>query len=647
MQRSPQWVAEIKGLPSLEKKGKGQRGWLPVFQDFIGELRIQSKEVVADDERGTKLKLWGSQRIFLEQICAGMDDGIRNFSCLKSRQLGCTTISLAIDLFWCAVHPRMLGVIVADNDKNSEFFRKTIQNYYNSLPEEFVGADFIKIKDNADYMEFSNGSRLDFLVAGTRKKTWGEGRGYTLAHCTEVAKYGTSEGISSFQETLAEAHPDRLFIWESTAFGFNHWKEMYESANSDRYTKKAFFIGWWSKEINSISKRDPRFQLYGYAPDAEERAKIDLVRERHGIVITPEQLAWRRERDADTSKSKADNDQNQPWVAEEAFVQSGFSFFQTRLLNKLYEYVTNTDNGVLYRAYRFELGAIFHNSRMYPITAEEIDENGPDYIELRMWEEPVEGATYVIGCDPAYGRTDNKDRHSISVWRCFADKLVQVAEYADNRCETHQAAWVLAFLAGIFKDCIVNIELTGPGRAVFKEFNDKKMEYRSESLMKVTSERADWDDFLGQARHYLYHRPDSIGAGYAYHTEMSWNIKGRVLNELRDSFTTGTLMIKSAPLIGEMMTVQQDGSEICAPGNQKDDRVFALLYAHMAYKDHIQAAMIVNGQTYAEVMDSEEAKVTGAGSMVKFIVQNFWRTRAEQLENPPDPEPTFIEQRGL
>lgn len=636
----------IIGLPDLTKKGRGERGWLPVFQAFIDELRIQSKEVSSDDERGTKLKLWGSQKMFLENVCEGMDRGVRQFYNLKSRQLGVTTISLAIDLFWLAVHPRMLGVLVADNEGNRDFFRKTLQNYYDSLPEEFTGDDFRKVKDNSGYMEFSNGSRLDFLVAGTRKKTWGEGRGYTLYHLTEVAKYGTPEGIASFMEATAETHPDRLGIMESTAFGYNHWKDMFEAAEDDVYTKKAFFIGWWSKEINSISKKDPRFQMYGHPPNAEEREKIELIRQRHGIVISQEQLAWRRERDADGSKSKADNDQSQPWIAEDAWVQSGHSFFQTRLLSILYNFLTDPENHVEFKAYKFELGHQFHASRMYPITAEEVQTRGFDIIELRIWHEPVEGATYVIGMDPAYGRTDHGDRSSVSVWRCYADKMVQVAEYADNKVETHQAAWVLAFLAGVYKDCIVNIELTGPGRAVFKEFDDKRQQYRSEPFDKIRGER-DWDDFLGQAKSYLYHRPDSLGGGYAYHTEMTWSIKGRVLNQFRDSFTTGILQIKSAPLTAEMMTVVQDGSEIAAPGTQKDDRVFAALYAHMAYKDWVQARMIQNGQTYAAVSESEEITVTPAGGMVKHIVMNFWKTRSELLENPPLPAPSFMEERGL
>ena len=637
-------MTKIIGLPDLSNVGK--RGWLPVFMGFLKELRIQSKEVQATDDRGTKLDLWGSQKMFIKNVCDGMDRGIRDFYNLKSRQLGITTVSLAIDLFWCAVHPRMLGVIVSDTETNRDFFRLTIQNYYNSLPSAFTGGDFVKVKDNEGHMIFSNGSRLDFLVAGTRKKAWGEGRGYTLVHATEVAKWGTAEGIASFRETFAQGNENRLFIWESTAFGPNHWKEMYEEAKRDTYTKKAFFIGWWSKELNSISQKDPRFGLYGGLPDAEERQKIAIVKERYGVSISQEQLAWRRARDADTSTSKADLDQNQPWLEEEAFVQSGHSFFQTRLCAKLLDYICDPQNGIHYKAYRFELGNQFTNSRMYPITQEELELKGSEIIELRVWEEPVEGATYVIGCDPAYGRNDWKDRNAISVWRCFADKLVQAAEFADERVETHQAAWVLAFLAGVYKNCIINIELTGPGRAVFVELNSKRDEFRSELYRKQVEDRG-WDDFLATARHYLYKRPDSMGSGYAYSTEATWSLKGRICNQFRDAFTTGVLMIKSGPLVEEMMNVVQAGGAIEAPGTLKDDRVFGAIYALMAYKDWVQASMISNGQTYQAVMESETVGASPVASLTRHIVRNFWKTRSEALENPPEPAPDFFESHGL
>ena len=636
----------VRGAPDIKdlSKAKGESKWMPIFLDFIDKLRIQSKEIDAYDDKGAKLDLWGSQRIFLEQISEGMDRGVRTFFNLKSRQLGITTVSLTIDLFWLATHPGMQGVLVADCDKNRDLFRATLKMYHESLPLAFRGKRFKMIGDNSKFMSFSNGSRLTFLVAGKSKKAWGEGQGYTFAHVTEVASYGTSEGLNSFKESLAEVHPDRLFIYESTAHGKNHWYDMYQSGLEDRFTKKSFFIGWWSKEINSIPKSDPRFEIYGLAPpNGAEREKMDIVKREYGVTITMEQLAWYRAREADTSLSKADLDQNQPWIASEAFVTSGFSFFQTRKLSKLMDFIYDPSNGVQFQAYRFILGNEFHNSKMEQIL-EECD--GSD-IEMRVWEQPVEGAKYVIGCDPAYGRNDWKDRHSIQVFRCYADMMVQVAEYADNRVETYQAAWVLAYLAGCYQDSIINIELTGgPGRAIFKELDDKRREYRGDSRREIVMER-NWESFLGSARYFLYHRPDSMGAGYAYHTEMTGRLKFQVLNQVRDAFMQDQLLIRSAPLVDEMMNVVQDGSTIEAPNSLKDDRVFALVMAVMAWKDWRQTELTSMGMTYQEsqMINNEQGKPTQ--TMVRHIVHNFWKRQTDLLaEEQPDPI-TFMNERGF
>lgn len=637
----------IQGAPELNDLSKGKKGeskWLPVFLSFISNLRIQSKEVIADDDRGSKLDLWGSQRIFLEQLSEGMDRDVRTFYNLKSRQLGITTVSLAIDLFWLATHPGIMGALVADNDKNSAFFRETIKRYHASLPSSFVGKRFLIEKDNAGFMLFSNGSRLDFLVAGQNKKAWGEGRGYTFAHVTEVAKYGSAEGLSSFRETLADTHPDRLFIYESTAFGKNHWFDIYSEGKRDNLTKKSFFIGWWSKEINSIAKTDPRYEVYGTAPINEnEREKIDRVKADYGISITREQLAWYRAREADTASTKDDLDQNQPWHESEAFVTSGYSFFQTRKLAKLLDYIYDPANGIEFMPYRFYLGNDLHSSKMEHM--DEVRESSD--IELRVWEQPVDDGKYVIGCDPAYGRNDYKDRHAVSVWRCYADKLIQVAEYADNNVETWQAAWVLAYLAGCYRDCIINIELTGgPGRAVFKELDDKRNEYRSNPMANVTKER-DWDNFLGSARYFLYHRPDSMGSGFAYHTDMNGSTKFQVCNQARDAFSMGMLGIRSAPLVEEMLNVRQDGSKIEAPNSLKDDRVFAMILAIMAWKAWVQPSMIQQGVTYEDSVLSQQEKGAPTKTMVRHIVHNFWKTQTQLLNEEQPYVPTYMEERGL
>ena len=168
-----------------------QREWLALFGEFIAELRINSKEVLAEDERGVELKLWGSQKRFLEQLCVGLHKGVRSFYCLKARQEGISTISLAIDLFWLAMHPGLQGVLVVDDEENRDKFRLIIKRYLQSFPAGFFGQSFkvVKGKDNKSFTHFTNGSTADYLVAGKRKKaTLGESRAYNCAVVTEVAK---------------------------------------------------------------------------------------------------------------------------------------------------------------------------------------------------------------------------------------------------------------------------------------------------------------------------------------------------------------------------------------------------------------------------------------------------------------------------
>lgn len=629
------------------RPGKASK-WLPLFMRFIENLRIDSKEVQASlDGRGVPLEIWGSQEIFLEEICYGLDRGIRTFYCLKARQLGISTISLAIDIFWLAIHPGTQGCLVVDTEGNRDKFRLIIHRYIESFPKDYFGSAFqiVKGKDNRSFTHFTNGSNLDYLVAGTRKKaTWGEGRAYNFAHVTEVSKYGDPAGLASFRETLAEEHPNRLYIYESTANGFNHWRDMWIDAGQDEHTKHRFFIGWWSKPINRIPSTDPRYAQYGrLPPDAEERDLIAVCKERYDIAITKEQLAWYRWRSSSVSSSEQDILQNLPWTEEQAFILSGFSFFQTRLIQRDIEVLTDPEQPVEYRGYRYFVGNDFHAVKCEPV-------DSVDDVELRVWDEPIVGARYVIGCDPAFGRNEHKDRHAISVWRCYADRLTLVAEYASSDCETRQAAWVLAHLAGAYRNCIVNLELTGgPGQAVMTEFNSLRDRLRADMFRDRVSELG-WEDFLANASWYLYHRPDSMGAGYVYNFSTNMNSKFMLMNTYRDCFSTRALVIRSVPLLSEMQQVIQDGVHIGAPESSgetcKDDRVFAAALATKAWVDWVRPGMIANNETYTTVTRSESGEVSPVTATVDRIVSSFFKT-AEERATAEDEAPKWIRDRGL
>lgn len=613
-----------------------KQDWLPLFEEFIKHLRINSKEVPAIDSRGAPLNLWRSQKIALKTIVKGMDQGAHTFMFGKARQLGISTIFEALDIFWLAIHPGMMGAYVCDREENRSTIREKITRFMGSFPPNFFGKSFQVEKDNKDFMLFSNNSRLDFIVAGTKaKENWGEGRGYAMGHLTEVSKFGSSLGLSNFRETLSETNPDRLFIYESTSNGMNHWKELWEEFGRDTHGKRRTFLGWWSKDLNVIKKNDPRYRMYGVAaPDPLEKELIDIVEKEYGHKITSEQLAWYRYKHSDTSVTDASMHQNLPWTAEQSFVATGYSFFQMPLLQQELERCRH----IPYRGYKYLIGNDF-----WSVVCEQIvDQNRKEEIVLRVWEDPDPDGTYSVSCDPAYGRDEHKDRHGIQVMRCFGDKIVQVAEYADNAIDTRQAAWVLAHLAGAYRNCVVNVEINGPGGIIITELENLKERMKVDPRFdKATQENANWDDFLENARWYLYRKPDHWGPGVVKCWETTSKTKAQVMHQLRDKFVTDQIVIRSKPLVEEMMDVIMNGDSIEAPSPAHDDRVFSLALAVRTWIDSFMMSLLTQGDTYERYVAVQNGEpVDKSTKMINNIVRDFFIRAEERAQVPIIPAHT-------
>ena len=624
--------------------------WIKLFHEFIKPLRIYSKEVSSAEEGGIPLELWDSQLRFLNELAIGLEDGIRFFIECKSRQLGSTTICDVIDVFWPAMFPGTRGALIYDTEQNRDENREIIEGYIGSFPQGYFGNDFGIVKSNRNFTSFTNGSRHTYLVAGTKKKgvSWAEGKGFSYMHATEVSKYGDPDAFSSFIDSLAQKNPNRLFIIESTANGFNHFRSLYYDARDrETLTRRAFFVGWWASNMNRIERNDKRFAQYGLFPlTPDEREKCKIVRERYDHVITPEQLAWIRWREGDPTQDEHMLHQNNPWFDDEAFVQSGYSFFQTRIIGKDLKEVIDGGSEYDYRAYRYELGNDFFAMKLEPVT--EKDER--HRIELKIWQEPVDGAQYVIGCDPAYGRNDHKDRHNISVWRCFSDKMLQVAEYATNNVEVKHCAWVLAHLAGAYSDCIVNVEIGGPGRMIMMEWDHIRAMLKAEMFAKMVAQRQ-WDEALDNARWYLYHRPDAMGAGYAANFEANWRTTAELMHQFRGAYVTRELVIRSRFLLEEMANVIQDQSHIGAPESTsedcKDDRVFGAALAVRAWINWRRPSLIAEGATMQKVLDEESGTMPPATRNLNDLVYRFLKRKDDEANAEPERGPAYLTDRGL
>ena len=88
------------------------------FYKFCAQLKIETKE------QGLRNldNLLGTQTYVMEEIANGLKDNIHFFVILKGRQLGITTISLALDLYWHYLNNGLNGTLVTDTEENRDMF---------------------------------------------------------------------------------------------------------------------------------------------------------------------------------------------------------------------------------------------------------------------------------------------------------------------------------------------------------------------------------------------------------------------------------------------------------------------------------------------------------------------------------------------
>ena len=515
---------------------------LKQFYHFCSQLKIETKE------QGLKRMdtLLGTQTYVMDEMAKGLDEDVHFFVILKGRQLGITTISLALDLYWHFVHAGLQGTLTTDTEENRDMFRSTLGMYMEGLPKEFR---IPLVAHNRNQLSLKNRSRLFYQVAGLRAKgSLGRGKAITYLHGTETSSWGDEEGLASLLASLAETNPDRLYIFESTARGFNMFHDMYVTAKRAR-TQRAIFCGWWRNQFYSVSADDPIYK-------------------------------------------------------------TGTSFFSTSRCTDAMKIAKKLNCDY----YRYSMGANFQDTQCIKSTER--------LATLTVWEEPVDDGWYVIGADPAYGSSDWKDRFCIQVFRAYADGLEQVCEFATSELNTFQFAWVIAHLAGAYKNSTLNLEVNGPGQAVINEIQNLK---RQAAAMGGGMGR-NLMDVLAHMRNYMWRRNDNMsGVSNSIHWMTTSQTKERMMAYMKDYFERGMMAVYSTELLEEMKTIIRDGGTIEASGRNKDDRVIASALACAAYAEQVQPQLIMRRLTRdaARAKDKQEGKDSAIVQTGQRSVSNY------------------------
>lgn len=552
------------------------------FNRFCNALKIDSKEF------GTiPLRLLGTQTYLLDEIIKGLDEGIRDFYVLKARQLGISTVCWALDLYWLFKHPGLRGTLVTHDEETREECRANITAYMDSLPKSLKIPARIH---NRNMLDLKNRSRFSYQVAGTKKSgKLGRGKGLNFCHGTELSSWGDEEGVDSLLASLAENFDDRLYIFESTARGFNLWYDLYQEAKN-AVTQKAIFIGWWRNELYRVSRETEIFEVYGNEdPTPSEREWLYGIENIYHVTLAPEQLAWARWKLHEKHRGNETSFyQEFPPLEHYAFQMTGSKFFSNRRLTDTKMMLDKEQAIADY--YRYNTGATFEFTSL--------EAAAPYSAQLTVWEEPDPLGVYAISGDPAFGSSTESDRFCVQVLKCWADGCEQVAEFCTTECTTYAFAWILAHLAGAYRDSMVILEINGPGKTVWDEFQRIQ---QTGGYSTAFSQNAGLMEVVGNIRNYLYHRTDSLSGNYAYHFKTTSELKESIMNKFRDAYERQILTIKSEALLEEMKTITNDDGVIGAGSSrQHDDRAMAMALAIQAWQDGLLPDLYERRWTRAE-----------------------------------------------
>lgn len=327
---------------------------------------------------------------------------------LKARQMGFSTLTEALIFQRTATRKLTNSFIVTHQDDATTQLFNMFKLYYEKLPPQLK--PMIKAS-NAKELVFENPTRDPVekelnpgLKSGVRCATAGGrgvGRSMTLqnVHASEFAfwpgdKRATLTGLLQAVPSL----PGTMVVIESTANGFDEFKEYWDDAVNGENDFIPVFFAWW--EMPEYRMAVPEGTQF-----SEEELKI-----KKQFSLDDEQLYWRRW----CIKNNCGGDlnlfhQEYPATPDEAFIASGTPFFNNAVIMERREAVKNLPCA----------SGEFTYKRIYDpeterVTLTDIEwqerESGP----VRIFEEPQKGYPYVIGGDTAGDGSDWFAAHCIN-----------------------------------------------------------------------------------------------------------------------------------------------------------------------------------------------------------------------------------------
>lgn len=359
---------------------------------------------------------------------------------LKARQMGFSTLSEALIFKDTLSRPNVTSGIVAHEAAATDNLFKMSKRFHENLPNFIKPA--LKASNAKELIfDFAGGaSSIKCMTAGN--ENIGRSDTFLNLHISEYAFWGSrkSDILTGLLQTVPN-HRDTCVFIESTANGFEDFKDRWDAAVSGESDFIPVFCAWWECD-------EYRLEVGNFNKTPEE----EMLAATYGLDDA--QLNWRRW----CIRNNCGGDLNKfaqeyPSCPEEAFIMTGTPVFDTLAVTNRIIRLTREQQKTPPKVGRFKFGFRDQSAQDLIIDSSirfEDDKRG----FIRLYELPKDGASYVIGADT---KGEGSDFYAASVIEVGTAKRVCALkmDVSNSKPFTRQ----LYCLARYYNDALVAVEV--------------------------------------------------------------------------------------------------------------------------------------------------------------------------------------------
>lgn len=357
----------------------------------------------------------------------------------KSRQLGMTTFSIGLMLYFACQYPKTTYLILAHNNESTQNIFGRMKDMYASIPDQYrIGEK----RNNRMELQLENGSRIIVKVASGDGKGLGRGMTLKMCLCSEFAFWTDDQqknGLLALENAMLKS--DSYLVIESTSNSYNYFQKLASDAAKGRTRYKLFFFNWYENR-KMFAAEYKQAEDWFYSQNGDRLRERDLEKDelelyKKGCQL--KQLMWRRWK-LSGGMELEQFWQEYPSTLEESFISTHKGVFDIgKITDRLKNIFPALKRNQLYKDLPKELDIYLGKS-------------------LFLYKLPVAGKRYYAGVDVASGV--GADCSSISIIDADGE---QVAVFNDNKIPIYKFAEVVNVLNRYYNYAFTVIERNNVG----------------------------------------------------------------------------------------------------------------------------------------------------------------------------------------